>query len=47
MNLDKRCITLVVQYLDPGHRAKLLKRVEERIGVGQIWRDVRHKENNL
>ena len=47
INLDKSCISLVVQNLDPGNGAKLLKRVEERIRVGKIWRDVGYKENNL
>ena len=47
INLDKRRVPLVMQNLDPRHRAKLLKRVEEGIRVCQIGRDVGHKEHNL
>ena len=46
-DLDERCISLVVQNLDPGNGAKLLKSVEEGIRVGQVGRDVGHHEYNL
>ena len=46
-NLDQCCISLVVQNLDPGNRAKLLKGIKERIRVGQVGRDVGHQEHNL
>ena len=46
-DLDERCISLVVQNLDPGNGAKLLKSVEEGIRVGQVGRDVGHQEYNL
>ena len=45
--LDEGSVPLVVEDLHPHHRAKLLKSVEERVRVGQVGRDVGHKQHNL
>ena len=46
-DLDEGRVPLIVKDLGPLHRTELLEGVEQRVGVGEVRRDVRDEEHPL